>query len=222
MLVTASTTVLGTLGLSILAVMVDPLWRWTGRLATLVHEAGHATTLLATGNWPRGVLINPGGGGETILPDRVVFWPSAVLAASAGYTAPSIAGLVLARAVTLGWDPAATLGVLLVIVTVLVFFNGNWFGLAVLGLAGLALALFFWRAPAAAQVGAITALAWFLLLGGLRRLWELTDQPASSVADFAYLARRTGIPAAVWFLLIDAVAVLALITAARWLLTSHL
>jgi hypothetical protein len=217
----ASTSVLGTLGLALLAVLVDPLWRWTSKLETLVHEAGHATTLLVTGNWPTGVILHPGAwsGGETGLPKgRQVWWPSAIVAAMAGYTAPPVAGLVLARAADRGWSPAGVLGTLLVVLVVLAIFQENWTTLLVITFTGLLLGLFLWRAGGAAQTGAVTALAWFLLFAGLRTLWEIGHMSAGKIRDFSYLAERTSLPAGFWFLAAALVAIFSLIAGARWLL----
>ena len=221
MAASASTTVLGALGLAVLAVVLDPLWRWTGKLETLVHEAGHATMLLVTGNWPTEVVIGSGrrAGGHTGLPDRPIFLPSAVAAASAGYAAPSVAGLVLARSVDRGWSPVTVLAGLLVVLVVLALFHGNWTALLVISTAGSLLALFLWRAAPSVQVGVVVALAWFLLLAGLRSMWEIADVPASKITDFTYLARRTGVPAEIWFLSVGLGAMFSLFVGAGWLLT---
>lgn len=64
----------------------------------------------------------------------------------------------------------------------------------------------------------MVALAWFLLIGGLRRMWELSKVRATSVRDFAYLQERTGVPAAVWYFLVAFFAVFALVQSSRWLL----
>lgn len=144
----ASTLVLGTLGIAVLAVVVEPLWNWSRRLVTLVHEVGHTTMLLATFNWPTHLRVasGPGGGGDTGLPPgRKVFLPSAVVAASAGYAAPPAAGMLLANGVDVGWSAAATLGILLVVLIVGVLFHKDWHTLAVMVAAGLLLALFLWR-----------------------------------------------------------------------------
>jgi hypothetical protein len=216
--VTTSTTVLGALGLAVLAVFVQPLWQWTQTLDALVHEAGHATGLLVFGNWPRGIQLHAGGGGSTGLPRRALFWPGAFVGGIAGYTAPSVAGLVLARGVDRGWSPAAVLAVLMVVLVAVVLFHENWFGLVVMVVTGLLLALFLWRAGATAQLGAVIALAWFLLLSAVRSLWDLLGGSPSKVVDFAYLARLTSIPAGFWFLVIGVIDVAALVAGARWLL----
>jgi len=217
----ASTTVLGTLALALIAVLVDPVWRWTGKVETLVHEAGHATVLLATGNWVTGLTLHPGAraGGFTGLPkDRQVWWPSAIVAAMAGYTAPAVSGLVLAGAADRGWSPVKVLGTLLVVLVVLAIFQENWTTLLVISSTGVLLALFLWRAGAAAQVGVVIGLAWFLLLAGLRALWEIGHAPASKITDFKYLADRTSLPAGVWFLASALISIFSLVAAARWLL----
>ena len=213
----ASATVLGTLALAIAAVVIDPLWLRTGRLITLVHETGHAVTSLLSGRWIREIVLNHRGG-HTLPSGGKLFWPADVLITFAGYAAPPLAGLFLALGVSRGWDPATTLGVLLVILLCVTLFHGNWLGLVVMVTAGLVLAYFLWQAPVAAQLGLLIALAWFLLLGGLRRTIEIAGEPAPGSSDHARLQELTAVHANVWVAIFLAIALGTLISGARALL----
>ncbi|MDQ1287847.1 MAG: hypothetical protein QG622_1412 [Actinomycetota bacterium] len=217
-----STTVLGTLGISLLLVTVDVFWRRTRLLSTLVHEVGHSVVLLVTGNWVRFLWLSPSGAGATGLPRRKLFWPSNVLGTLAGYPAPSIAGLLLARGIEVGWDSRTVLGVLLLLLVGTALFNADLFTLTVMVVIGLVGAVFFYRAGPGAQFGAVTALAWFLLLAGLRDSFSVSGlsgrQHRFGGSDQAALEELTAIHAHVWSLFFIVIALAAFVTSARWLL----
>lgn len=218
----ASTLALGTLGIAMLLVALEPLWRHTWRLITVAHESGHTVVGLLTGHWVAGIDLSRGGGGATYV--EPTYWPSKFAVATAGYPTPSVAGLVLARGVQVGWDPATVLATVLVILTVLFFaFMRNWLALVVTVVIGLIVAVFFYLAGPAAQLGAVVALAWVLLLGGFRAslfasALDHKDQ-RGGISDAARLHELTGIPANVWSFFFVFVALAALLTGARWLLT---
>ena len=212
----ATTTVLGTLGLAIIAVVVDPLWIRTGRLITLVHETGHTVTTLVSGHWIKDIVLDHQGG-RTEYHGKL-FWPADVMVTFAGYSAPPIAGLFLALGVDRGWNPATTLGVLLVVLVGVTLFHGNWLGLFVITAIGLVLAFFLWQTGAAAQIGALVALAWFLLLGGLRRTIEIAGHAAPRSSDQAHLQELTSVHANVWVVVFLAIALGTLVGGARALL----
>jgi Peptidase M50B-like len=213
----ASSTVLGTLALAIIAVAFEPLWLRTGRLITLVHETGHGVTLLLSGRWVKEIVLQRSGG-YTAYDKPKLFWPADVMVTLAGYSAPPIAGLFLALGVDRGWNPATVLGALLVILVGTVLFHGNWLGLVVMVSLGLVLAFFLWQTGPTAQVGVVIALAWFLLLGGLRRTIEIAGRPAAKTSDQAHLEELTSIHANVWVLVFLTIALATFITGARALL----
>lgn len=213
----ASTMVLGTLGLAFLAVFVEPLWRWTRWLSTAVHEGGHATVSLLSGRWVRSITLKPGKGGLTEWDPGTAFSSIPILAA--GYSAPPAVGLVLARVVERGWSPIDTLMAALVVMVALLVFIRNLFGAAVVLVAGGALAIFVYLAGPLPQKGAVAALAWFLLLAGLRAAATLfTVRRSNKENDADYLRKLTGIPADLWVLAFVAFAAFALYTGGRLLL----
>ena len=213
----ASTMVLGTLGLAFLAVVVAPVWTWTQHLSTLVHEGGHATVALLNGLWVRGIKIPRAGDAGTTRDGRGVV--SDVLVRMAGYSAPPAAGLALAGAIKRGWSPLNTLLVGLVVVMVLFFFLDNWFGLWIAVVLGSILAFFVYRAGPVAQKGAVIALAWFLLLAGLRDAIELYGiRRGRGGSDADKLQESTHIHAVLWVFAFIAFALFAVVTGGRWLL----
>jgi hypothetical protein len=163
----ASVLALGTLGIATLLVAIDPLWRRTWRLITVAHESGHTVVGLLTGHWVNGIELGRVSGGGTDVQPK--YWPSKFAVAAAGYPAPSIAGLVLARGVQVGWNPFTVLVALLVTLAVLFFaFMYNWRALFATAVIGLIVAIFVYEAGPTSQLGAVVALSWILLLGGLR------------------------------------------------------
>lgn len=218
----ASNLALGTLGIAVLLVAIEPLWRSTMRLITLAHETGHAAMSLVTGNWVQGIELYRHGGGVTQAAPK--YKPSKIAISIAGYPAPPVAGIVLARGVQVGWDPFTVLATVLIILTVLFFaFLRNWIALLVAVVVGLVIAVFVYEAGPSAQLGAVVALSWILLLGGLRDSAVATTidhkDRKKGVSDAARLQDLTGIPAHVWSFFFVFVALAALVTGARWLLT---
>ena len=212
----ASTTVLGTMALAILAVVVDPIWLRAGRLITLVHETGHTLTLLLSGRWIKEIVLNRSGG-HTAHEGGTLFWPADVLITFTGYAAPPVAGLFLALGVGYGWNPRTVLATLLILLVGAVLLHGNWLGLAVMVAIGLVFAFFLWEATATAQIGMLVALAWLLLLGGLRRTVEIAGQPTAN-SDMSRLASLTSLHQNVWAVVYLTIAIATLVSGARALL----
>jgi hypothetical protein len=215
----ASTMVLGTLGLAFLAVFVEPLWRWTRSLSTVVHESGHAVIALLTGHWIDEIQITKSDEGVTkwLGGGRAL---SKVPILAAGYSAPPTAGLVLARVVERGWSPLDTLLTGIVVMVVLLVFIRNLLGALIVVVVGGVLAIFIYLAGQQSQKGAVVAVSWFLLFAGLRTAMELfRARRASTGSDPDQLRDLTGIPADLWVLVFVAFAAFALYTGGRLLLS---
>jgi hypothetical protein len=214
----ASTMVLGTLGLAFLAVVVEPLWRWTAALSTVVHEGGHAVIALLTGHWVDKIRITSHVTGETNWSgQRTALSTVPILAA--GYTAPPAVGLVLARAIERGWSPLNTLLTGIVVMVALLVFMRNLLGAVVVVVIGGILAIFIYLAGPLSQKGAVIAVSWFLLFAGLRSaagLFAVRRSNKENDADF--LRAQTHVPADLWVLTFVAFAVFALYTGGRLLL----
>jgi len=218
----ASTLVLGTLGFAVLAVSFTPLWTLTRMLVHLVQETGYLIARLLTGTrFETWFFVVPLRRVDlfVLLPMMRGWWPSRVATALSGLPAPSLAGLLLARGVDVGWDPSTMLVGVLVLMGGLVFFHGDWRTLAIiLSVAGIA-AVFVYVAGPQAQLGAVVALAWLLLLGGLRWNFEMSGHRHSGESTGpGVLQQLTEVPAVFWVLGFLLVTVGALLAGSRWLL----
>jgi hypothetical protein len=176
-------------------------WGWgPGRhVVTLVHEAGHALVAVLTGRRLDGVRLHRDTSGLTTSVGRPT-GPGMVATAAAGYLAPSALGLGLLTLVGAGRTAWALWVALVVVAGVLVFVR-NWFGLLVVLLAGLVVALLVWRTDDPVQRFAALAIASFLLVGGPRttvELWSSRRHSRSRTSDADVLARLTHVPAALW------------------------
>jgi hypothetical protein len=183
------------------------VWRYFGVYVTVVHELGHAAAALLTGQRLTGIRIrlNQSGTTHTLARGR---WP-AVWSAFWGYPFPAVLGAALVTAATTGWQGPALLAGSAVVVLTLLFIR-NWFGvLAVLVCAVASLALLL-LCPAGVQGYVLVALGAALLVGAFRAWVNVvgvharrrSELPSS---DAYWLWRRTGVPAAVWLLLMGAV-----------------
>jgi hypothetical protein len=82
---------------------------------------------------------------------------------------------------------------------------------------GAAVFVVSWRASPEVQAGFGYACCWFLLLGGIRPIFELSRR-RRRVSDIDQLARLTRVPAGLWQFLFVVIALAALALSA-WLLT---
>lgn len=196
---------------------VPAAWHRSRHVVTLVHEAGHAITAVATGRRLSGVRLNADTSGLTVSRGRSR-GPGMIATAAAGYLAPAAAGLGAVTLAGSGHTEVALIGTLAVL-GALVLFIRNWFGLAVVALAALAVAALVWRAPDGLRDLAALTVGWFLLLGAPRasvELWGHRRRQRGRTSDADVLARLTHVPAAVWNLVFIA------LTAAAAVLAAHL
>ena len=204
--------VVGVTGLAaVLVVLNAGSWRLTGKVITIAHEGGHALVSLLSGRRLEGIRLHADSSGVTYSRGRRR-GPGLVLTSSAGYMTPSLLG-VGAAALLATRHQAALLWLALLLLAATFLAVRNAFGaLAVLATAaGVFVVSYF--ASAAVQAGFAYLAAWFLLLGGMRPVLELTHRrrrsPRSGLSDADQLARLTGVSRNVWvaaFLLVCTVA----------------
>lgn len=196
--------------------LVPALWVYTRHVVTLVHEAGHAVVALLTGRRLNGIRLHADTSGLVTSVGRPR-GPGMVATAAAGYLAPSglgLAGALLVDADRTAWALWAGLGTL----ALMLVFIRNWFGLLVVGLAGVAVGLLLWRTSAAVQDVAALTFSWLLLVGGVRaslELWGHRRRTRSRTSDADVLARLTHLPAPVWNALFVVLTAAAVYPAAR-------
>ncbi|GAB2866635.1 M50 family metallopeptidase [Actinocorallia aurea] len=209
-------------GLATLAALVlvgyGPAWRISRNVVTIAHEGGHAIVALIFGRKLDGIRLHSDTSGVTVSrgrPDGA----GMVFTALAGYTAPSLLGLLFAWLLGIGRITLMLWLSLLLLVGMLVMIR-NVFGVVSVVTTGAVVFAVSWFGSAAIQ-GAFAAFgAAFLLLAGLRPVIELQRlrarrQAPSSDAD--QLAHLTGVPGAVWVGVFGLVA-LASLALGGWLL----
>ncbi|MCZ7425750.1 M50 family metallopeptidase [Micromonospora sp. WMMA1949] len=197
-----------------LAVVVARLpWRIARNAVTIAHEGGHALVALLTGRRLHGIRLHSDTSGLTLSAGRPT-GPGMILTLLAGYVAPSLLGLggawLLAgnRITLLLWLAVALLLAMLVMIR-------NLFGvLSLLVTGGVVLAVSWYTSPEVQAAFAWTSV-WFLLIGGVRPVFELHRQRARGrmpQSDADQLARITPFPALFWVGLFLVVALGALAT----------
>lgn len=201
------------------AVGPRPLWRLSRNAITIAHEGGHALVARLSGRKLSGIRLHSDTSGVTVSVGKAT-GVGMVLTAAAGYTAPPLLGLGGAallsahRITLLLWVATALLlGVLVMI--------RNAYGLLSVVLTGSAFVLVSWLAPAEVQAVFAYAVVWFLLLGGVRPVFELgamRRHGAAPDSDADQLGRLTHLHPVVWLLFFHVVALCSLVGGGRWLL----
>ncbi|MFF3427026.1 M50 family metallopeptidase [Streptomyces sp. NPDC002602] len=201
------------------AVAPRPVWRISRNAITIAHEGGHGLLALLTGRRLDGIRLHSDTSGVTVSRGRPTGL-GMVLTAAAGYTAPSLLGLGGAallsahRITLLLWAATALLVAMLVMIR-------NAYGLLTVVLTGAGFVLVSWLAPAEVQAMFTYGVVWFLLLGGVRPVFELQAKRRNGGApdsDADQLGRLTHVHPVVWLLMFHAVALCSLIGGGRWLL----
>jgi hypothetical protein len=203
---------------ALLAVASRRIWPVARTVVTVAHEGGHALVALMTGRRLAGVRVHANTAGVTWSAGRPS-GPGIVLTTAAGYLAPPLLGLGAAALLATG-HLAGALMLSLVLLAGLVFVIRNAYGLLVVLVVAAAVVVVLWRGSPIVQAAFGYAMAWFLLLGGVRPVLELNRsrrRGRSAGSDSDQLARLTGVPGGAWVLLFGVVAVGALAVAALWL-----
>ncbi|MFD8952837.1 M50 family metallopeptidase [Streptomyces xanthophaeus] len=211
--------VIATALVALAAVGPRPLWRISRNAVTIAHEGGHGLLALLTGRRLDGIRLHSDTSGVTVSRGRPT-GPGMILTAAAGYTAPSLLGLGGAallsahRITLLLWAATALLLLMLVMIR-------NAYGALTVVLTGGTFLLVSWLAPAEVQAVFAYAVVWFLLLGGVRPVFELQAKRRHGGApdsDADQLGRLTHVHPVVWLILFHVVALCSLIGGGRWLL----
>ncbi|WP_285612233.1 M50 family metallopeptidase [Actinokineospora globicatena] len=211
--------VLVTAGIALVVVLVNALWRPARNVITIVHEAGHALIALLAGRRLTGIRLHSDTSGVTVSRGKPE-GPGMVCTALAGYVAPSLLGLAFAA--LLGTDRVTAVLVVCAILLLLVLIMiRNAYGVFSLVVTGGVLFAVSWLASDEIQAGFAYLIAWFLLVGGLRPVFELQAKRRRGQArdsDADQLARLTGAPAFFWVGTFAMVNTGAVLLAAGWLL----
>ncbi|MGW7515766.1 M50 family metallopeptidase [Streptomyces sp. NPDC054796] len=217
------------------AVLPHGVWRVSRNAVTIAHEGGHGLIALLSGRRLDGIRLHSDTSGLTVSRGKPT-GIGMVLTAASGYTAPPLLGLggawlLAANHITLLlWSATALLLAMLLMIR-------NAYGVLTVFVAGGAFLLVSWLTDAEVQAAFAYVVVWFLLLGGVRPVFELQrkrrgwsgarDRVAHAFhgrqggepdSDADQLARLTNVPAAMWLVLFHAVALCSLIGGGRWLL----
>lgn len=201
------------------AVLPYRVWRLTRTTITIAHEGGHGLMALLTGRTLEGIRLHSDTSGLTVSRGKPTGF-GMILTAAAGYITPSLLGLGGAALLSAGRITALLWGAIALLLALLVMVRNAYGMLAVL-ITGAAFFLVSWLTEPAVQASFAYVVVWFLLLGGVRPVFELQRkrrQGAAGHSDADQLARLTQVPAAMWLLLFYVVTLTSLSGGGRWLL----
>ena len=198
--------VLGLLAGAIVLTGEPTAWRLLRFVVTIAHEGGHAIAAVLVRRELAGIRLHSDTSGVTLSRGREA-GPGMIFTALAGYTAPSLLGVGFAALVGLS-EVRVMLWIAVVLLLILLTQIRNLFGVVtVVGTGAAAVAVIVWGTPRVA-LGFACAVAWLLLVGGLRAVIELqrsrrrqgSGRGASHylTSDADQLARLTHLPGFVW------------------------
>jgi len=191
--------VLATAVLALLVVLPYQVWRISRNVVTIAHEGGHALAALLTGRRLTGIRLHSDTSGVTVSVGKPS-GPGMVFTGAAGYVAPSLLGLAFAlileggRITALLWISIALLVGLLVMIR-------NVYGLLSVVVTGGIVFAVSWFATSTVQAVFAYAFTWFLLVAGVRPVFELQRKRRRRQArdsDADQLARLTPFPGIMW------------------------
>lgn len=201
-------------GLAALGVVViDVGWQVVRHGMVMAHEGAHAMADSLLGRHVDYIKLNLDAerSGAT-YPKNEGGWLARVIVAFVGYIGPSLFGLGAAKLIQLGyavavlWMTLFFLGILLL--------QLRWsFGLLTVTVAGGLVFIIGRYTPVAAQIAAAYAIAWLLLLSGVRGILVRGTQSG----DGGNLSQLTLIPRFIWFLLWLASTLAAVAIGGTWL-----
>jgi hypothetical protein len=215
--------VLATAVIALVVVSVRPLWRVARNAITIAHEGGHALVALLTGRKLRGIRLEFDTSGLTLSAGRPT-GPGMMFTLLAGYIAPSLVGL--GGAWLLGGNRIMLLLWLVVVLLLLMLINiRNLFGVVSVLVTGAIVFAVSWYGSPQTQAAFAYVGVWFLLIGGVRPVFELQklrSRGRMPESDADQLAGVTHVPAIFWvgvFLAVDLAALVigGFMLAGQWL-----
>jgi peptidase M50B-like protein len=215
--------IVGAAMLAFAVVAVPTSWRWSRHVITIAHEGGHAAVALLSGRRLQGIKLHSDTSGLTVSAGRPTGL-GMIMTLLAGYPAAPVVGLIGALLLTSG-RVTLMLGVALLLLPLMLVMIRNVFGvLSIVAVWGAIFAV-AWFASTAVQAAFAYTTVWFLLIGGVRPVFELHRQRRRGrmpYSDADQIGRLTYVPALAWVGVFLALAVLALVAGAwllaRWLL----
>jgi hypothetical protein len=194
------------LGVALVLVAVEPLWRVVRLVVTLVHELGHAVVGVLVGRQFTGFVLRGDMSGHAVTRGPVR-GPGRVASTWSGYPMPALLGAAMVWAAGRGWAaPLITAGLAVLLFALVRVRSALTVVVMVVAIAGSA-ALWWWRDDAL-QTQVLIGLGVVLLVGAWRHLSAvLRDRSRGS--DPGVLASLTPLPRALWNLSFVVVCALA-------------
>jgi hypothetical protein len=174
-------------------VMVPLLWAPVEHFSTMSHEGAHALLAVFLGLTVTGVVVDRHAGGKTSVVGEGL---RVVLVMLIGYLGPSLFGLGAAKLISMG-DPVTVLWLVVILLVMLLFLLGRSFGMFSVPIAIAAFYLILRYTHAGTEVMAAYAVAWLLLLSGVRH--AIGD--GIRAGDAHALRSKTHLPRVLWALL---------------------
>jgi Peptidase M50B-like len=194
--------ILATAALALIAVGVRRIWRLVRNAITIAHEGGHALVAVLVGRRLQGIRLQSDTSGLTVTKGKPTGL-GMILTLVVGYMAPSLIGLGGAWLLSSG-RIRLVLWIAIVLLIPVLFMIRNWYGLVAVLITGGVVFAISWYAPASAQAAFAYAGVWFLLVGGVRPIFELAGQRRrgkASASDVDQLATLTHVAGGVWLVL---------------------
>lgn len=197
-----TTSVLVVLGVALVLVAVEPLWRVVRLVVTLVHELGHAVVGVLVGRQFTGFVLRGDMSGHAVTRGRPR-GPGRVAATWAGYPVPAVVGALMVWAAGRGWSaPLVTVGLAILLFALVRVRSALTVVVMLVAIAGSA-ALWWWRDDTL-QPQVLIGLGVVLLVGAWRHLLAVLGD-RSGASDPAVLAQLTHLPRVLWNLTFVAV-----------------
>ncbi len=194
-------------------VIAEATWPLVQHFQVMAHEGIHAVVGSLSGRTVKWIDLDENAGGETkIVPDS---GPGFIVAGFAGYLGPSAFGLFAARLIQFG-HIIAVLWVTMVFLALLLIRLKPSFGRFTVPLAGFLIVLVLKHTSQIAEIRAAYAITWFLLLAGVRRIWQVAT--AGGAKDAQILRNLTSVPELVWHVLWLCGTLTAVVIGAHWML----
>jgi hypothetical protein len=179
------------IGLVVAAVVMIPLlWAPVEHFSTMTHEGAHALLAVILGLTVTEVVLDRHAGGKTSIVGEGL---KAVLVVVIGYLGPSLFGLGAAKIISLGY-PVTVLWLLILLLVLVLFLLGRSFGMFSVPIAIALCYLVLRYTHAGTEVVAAYAVAWLLLLAGVRH--AIGD--GLRAADAHALRKQTHLPRLLW------------------------
>jgi hypothetical protein len=191
----AAPPLLVVLGVALVLIAVEPLWRVVRLAVTLVHELGHAVVGVLVGRQFTGFVLRGDMSGHAVTRGPVR-GAGRVASTWAGYPMPALLGAAMVWAAERGWGaPVVTAGLVVLLFALVRVRSALTVVVMVVAIAGSA-ALWWWRDDAL-QTQVLVGLGVVLVLGGWRHLVAVL-QDRTRGSDPGVLASMTRVPRVIW------------------------